>query len=609
MPRWPMARWRRCGRSGRGCSWASAGGGTRCWRCSTPCSRRGRPVAAPPEPGAGPPAGVGQRVRRPAPGPRPRRGAAGAAAAPADAGGAAALRRGRERLAPARGRHQPGAGLPVPLPPPPGRPRPRRARVGVPVADPAQLGPRQLDGARRRAPRAARRRSPPPSPSSSSRPSSPRGRRPQRGEVPLVLFDAGYDASGFTDALAGTPVALLIRLRSNRHFWFAPARPTPPTTGRPKRHGAKFVCNDPATWPAPTAELHVTDEAYGQVAVRAWAGLHTYVRRPVRPGVVGQYRGPAAPRPRDGGAPGGRPPARPAAHPGRRLAVVAARRRRRDGAPRPPSPEDLDRLWRGYCRRADLEQTFRFLKQALRLGHPAGAPARAGRPLDLAGARGLHPAAPRPRRRRRPPPAVGAPAPAGPAHARAGAPEFCNAGAVPAPRRRGAKTLRALPGPAQRAPLGAGGALPARQEGRLTPAAPPAPASPPRLRRPAVSPHGPVWLKGQDAFCCIRWLAMSVPGCASLPCVLAAVEADASCAGPAPAGRRRQGWGWHRPGGRGRAPAAGRGAPGPAPGAGTAACVPGGGRRGRGGASAGGRAGARPRPSGRWTCCGGRAVG
>ena len=41
IPRWPMKRRRRCGRSGRGCSCASAGGGMRCWRCSTPCSRRG----------------------------------------------------------------------------------------------------------------------------------------------------------------------------------------------------------------------------------------------------------------------------------------------------------------------------------------------------------------------------------------------------------------------------------------------------------------------------------------------------------------------------------------------------------------------------------------
>jgi hypothetical protein len=184
----------------------------------------------------------------------------------------------------------------------------------------------------------------------------------RRGEVPLVLFDAGYDASGFTDALAGTPVALLIRLRSNRHFWFAPVRTTAHPRGRPRRHGAKFVCDDPATWPAPTAELHVTDEAYGQVRVRAWAGLHTYVRRPVRPGVVGQYRGPR--RLTHGTVV--------------RLEVgrLPGRRRTPDVVwlwwqpplsqePRAPAPEDLDVVWRGYCRRADLEQTFRFLKQAL----------------------------------------------------------------------------------------------------------------------------------------------------------------------------------------------------------------------------------------------------
>jgi DDE superfamily endonuclease len=190
------------------------------------------------------------------------------------------------------------------------------------------------------------------------------GARPaaHRGEVPLVLFDAGYDASGFTHAMADTPVALLIRLRSNRHFWFAPTRTTPHPQGRPRRHGAKFVCNDPGTWPAPTAELRVTDEAYGQVTVRAWAGLHTYVRRPVRPGVVGQYRGP-----------------RRLAH-GTvvRLEVgrLPGRRRTPDVVwlwwqpppsrePRAPTPEELDVVWRGYCRRADLEQTFRFMKQVL----------------------------------------------------------------------------------------------------------------------------------------------------------------------------------------------------------------------------------------------------
>jgi hypothetical protein len=184
----------------------------------------------------------------------------------------------------------------------------------------------------------------------------------QRGAVPLVRFDAGDDASGFTHALAGIPVALLIRLRRNRHFWCAPVRTTAHPRGRPKRHGAKFVCDDPATWPTPTAELHVTDEAYGQVAVRAWAHLHTYVRRPVRPGVVGPYRGPrqlargTVVRLEVGRLPGRR----------RTPDVVWLRWQPPPSPePRPPAPEDLDVLWRGYCRRADLEQTFRFIKQTL----------------------------------------------------------------------------------------------------------------------------------------------------------------------------------------------------------------------------------------------------
>src|ERR671911_3228311 len=53
--------------------------------------------------------------------------------------------------------------------------------------------------------------------------------------------------------------------------------------------------------------------------------------------------------------------------------------------------------------------TLRPLRQTdPRVDHPAPAHARAGRPLDLAGAGRLHPAAPGPRDRRRPAAAVGA---------------------------------------------------------------------------------------------------------------------------------------------------------------------------------------------------------
>ncbi len=55
---------------------------------------------------------------------------------------------------------------------------------------------------------------------------------------------------------------------------------------------------------------------------------------------------------------------------------------------------DLDRVWRAYVRRYDLEHTFRFPETNAQWDHPAGAPPRTSRPLDLARRAGLHPVAP-----------------------------------------------------------------------------------------------------------------------------------------------------------------------------------------------------------------------
>ncbi|MDF3040007.1 MAG: hypothetical protein K0Q71_2713, partial [Thermomicrobiales bacterium] len=63
-----------------------------------------------------------------------------------------------------------------------------------------------------------------------------------------------------------------MRLRSGRCFYGDP--PAPKWTGRPPRHGRKFACADPATWPEPTTEHACEDAQYGHVRVRAWAGLH-----------------------------------------------------------------------------------------------------------------------------------------------------------------------------------------------------------------------------------------------------------------------------------------------------------------------------------------------
>jgi hypothetical protein len=73
-------------------------------------------------------------------------------------------------------------------------------------------------------------------------------------------------------ALAGLDVGVLVRLRSGRCCYADP--PTGPTGGRPRRQGAKFVCDDPTTWPPPTREWSATDAEYGRVQIQCWSGLH-----------------------------------------------------------------------------------------------------------------------------------------------------------------------------------------------------------------------------------------------------------------------------------------------------------------------------------------------
>ena len=67
-------------------------------------------------------------------------------------------------------------------------------------------------------------------------------------------------------------MGVLLRLRSDRTFYADP--PPGPTGGRPRRHGTKFACVDPTTWPTPTAEWKTTDAHYGWVRLQCWSGLH-----------------------------------------------------------------------------------------------------------------------------------------------------------------------------------------------------------------------------------------------------------------------------------------------------------------------------------------------
>ena len=86
-----------------------------------------------------------------------------------------------------------------------------------------------------------------------------------------------------------------------------------------------------------------------------------------------------------------------------------------------PGEPDLDRCWRAYLRRFDIEHTFRFIKNTLGWTTPSlCTPEQADRwSWLIVGA--YDPAATRPRPRRRPPPAMGAPLDPAQAHPNAGA--------------------------------------------------------------------------------------------------------------------------------------------------------------------------------------------
>jgi hypothetical protein len=175
-------------------------------------------------------------------------------------------------------------------------------------------------------------------------------RLPADGPIPLFAFDAGYDSAQLTLDLAEVPAAILVRLRSDRCFYADPPPRPRAATGRPRRHGAKFNCGDPTTWPTPTATLATRDDQYGTVTVQAWDGLHPKQQR--HPG-----HGTRGPRPIVRGT------------------IIRVQVERVPAKTRPPKVlwlwwtgpgnADLDLAWRAYIRRFDLEHTVRFAKQRL----------------------------------------------------------------------------------------------------------------------------------------------------------------------------------------------------------------------------------------------------
>ena len=184
--------------------------------------------------------------------------------------------------------------------------------------------------------------------------------------APIFSFDAGYDSVQVSLALANEPVCLLVRLRTGRCFYADPI--TQPTTGRPRRHGAKFVCADPTTWPEPTDQWSTDDPAYGHVQLHAWSGLHPIPQQHAQRGTRAQPR------------------ARPLVR-GMLIRLEVAHLPRPTKTPEPlwfwwwgPSPPNLVEVWQAYIGRFSIEHTFRFFKQTLRWTTPKlRAPAAADR--------------------------------------------------------------------------------------------------------------------------------------------------------------------------------------------------------------------------------------
>jgi hypothetical protein len=171
--------------------------------------------------------------------------------------------------------------------------------------------------------------------------------------APIFPFDAGYDAVQLSLALADLPVGLLVRLRAGRCFYADPT--AQPHTGRPRRHGTKFVGDDPATWATPTDMWMVTDPDYGQIGLQAWSGLH--------------------PAPQNHATRGTRQP-RPLVR-GTLIRLDVEQLPRPTKAPVPlwfwwsgSTPPDLSEIWRAYLARFSLEHPFRFFKQTLRWTTP-----------------------------------------------------------------------------------------------------------------------------------------------------------------------------------------------------------------------------------------------
>ncbi|MGH3443714.1 MAG: NF041680 family putative transposase [Nitriliruptorales bacterium] len=173
---------------------------------------------------------------------------------------------------------------------------------------------------------------------------------PGDGDVPMFVFDAGYDPIALGHDLADLRAQVLVRIRDDRVFHTDPPA-AGGTVGRPRRHGDRFKCSRADTWPDPDGHLVAQDSRYGTVTVTSWSGLHPKLGRrghwadhdttPIVRGTVIRVQVEHLPKP-----------------------TARAKKTLWLWWTGPGTP-DLDLCWRAYLRRFDIEHTYRFAKNTL----------------------------------------------------------------------------------------------------------------------------------------------------------------------------------------------------------------------------------------------------
>lgn len=186
------------------------------------------------------------------------------------------------------------------------------------------------------------------------------------GDPPIrIVLDSGYDGTRLAWLLADLPVELLVRVRSDRVFHAPAGTRRGDWPGRAPRHGPKMKLNDAATWPGADATAQVATVRYGTAVIDA------YTRRHQRLAGVGAWTDHEGRYPIVEGA----------------LLRIEVDRLPGDRSPMPlwlwssvpeVSAADLAGLFFAFCRRFDIEHTFRFLKQTLGWTRPRIRSAAAG---------------------------------------------------------------------------------------------------------------------------------------------------------------------------------------------------------------------------------------